>query len=132
MLLYLTEYLSKYDAGFGVFQYITLRAILGILTALIISFIVGPKMIAKLSHYQIGQPVRDDGPETHFSKAGTPTMGGALILVAVAISVLLWADLSNRYVWVVLLTTLAVGLIGWIDDYKKLVKKNWEKLPVVI
>jgi len=128
MLLYLTEYLSKYDAGFGVFQYITLRAILGILTALIISFIVGPKMIAKLSHYQIGQPVRDDGPETHFSKAGTPTMGGALILVAVAISVLLWADLSNRYVWVVLLTTLAVGLIGWIDDYKKLVKKNSDGL----
>ena len=128
MLLYLTEYLSKYDAGFGVFQYITLRGILGILTALIISFIVGPKMIAKLSHYQIGQPVRDDGPETHFSKAGTPTMGGALILVAVAISVLLWSDLSNRYVWVVLLTTLAVGLIGWIDDYKKLVMKSSDGL----
>jgi len=124
MLLYLTEYLAQYDAGFSVFQYITLRAILGILTALIISFIVGPKMIAKLSHYQIGQSVRNDGPESHFSKAGTPTMGGALILVAVAISVLLWSDLNNRYVWVVLLTTLAVGLIGWIDDYKKLVKKN--------
>ena len=128
MLLYLTEYLAKYDAGFSVFQYITLRAILSILTALVISFIVGPKMIAKLSQYQIGQPVRDDGPETHFSKAGTPTMGGALILVAVAISVLLWSDLDNRYVWVVLLTTLAVGLIGWIDDYKKLVKKNSDGL----
>lgn len=128
MLLYLTDYLKKSYTGFAVFDYITLRAILSVLTALIISFIVGPKMIAKLSHYQIGQPVRDDGPETHFSKAGTPTMGGALILVAVAISVLLWSDLSNRYVWVVLLTTLGVGLIGWIDDYKKLVEKNSDGL----
>jgi len=124
MLLYLTEYLAQFHSGFGVFQYITLRGILGILTALIICFVIGPTMIKKLSHYQIGQPIRDDGPKTHFSKAGTPTMGGALILVAVAISTLLWSDLTNRYVWVVLITTLAFGAIGWVDDYKKLVKKD--------
>lgn len=124
MLLYFTEYLSTLHSGFGVFQYITLRAILGVLTALIISFIIGPIMIRKLSLYQIGQTVRNDGPQTHLTKAGTPTMGGALILVAVAISTLLWSDLSNRYVWVVLLTTLLFGVIGWIDDYKKLVKKD--------
>jgi len=124
MLLYLTEYLTQFHSGFGVFQYITLRGILGSLTALIICFVIGPTMIKKLSHYQIGQPIRDDGPKTHFSKAGTPTMGGALILVAVAVSTLLWSDLSNRYVWVVLITTLAFGAIGWVDDYKKLVKKD--------
>jgi phospho-N-acetylmuramoyl-pentapeptide-transferase len=128
MLLYLTEYLTQFHSGFGVFQYITLRGILGILTALIICFVIGPTMIKKLSHYQIGQPIRDDGPQTHFSKAGTPTMGGALILVAVAISTLLWSDLSNRYVWVVLITTLLFGVIGWVDDYKKLVKKDPEGL----
>ena len=124
MLLYLTEYLTQYHSGFGVFQYITLRGILGILTSLIICFVIGPTMIRKLSHYQIGQPIRDDGPKTHFSKAGTPTMGGALILVSIAISTLLWSDLSNRYVWVVLVTTLAFGAVGWVDDYKKLVKKD--------
>jgi phospho-N-acetylmuramoyl-pentapeptide-transferase len=128
MLLYLTEYLAKFHSGFSVFQYITLRGILGILTALVISFIVGPAMIRKLSLYQIGQTVRDDGPQTHLTKAGTPTMGGALILVAVAVSTLLWSDLSNRYVWIVLLTTLLFGVIGWVDDYKKLVKKNPEGL----
>ncbi|WP_455204726.1 phospho-N-acetylmuramoyl-pentapeptide-transferase [Kaarinaea lacus] len=128
MLLYLTDYLAQYFSGFAVFQYITLRGILGILTALVISFVVGPTMIRKLSHYQIGQPIRDDGPETHFSKAGTPTMGGALILVAVAISTLLWSDLSNRYVWVVLITTLLFGVVGWVDDYKKLVKRDPEGL----
>jgi phospho-N-acetylmuramoyl-pentapeptide-transferase len=128
MLLYLTEYLTQFHSGFGVFQYITLRGILGILTALVICFVIGPTMIKKLSHYQIGQPIRDDGPKTHFSKAGTPTMGGALILVAVAVSTLLWSDLSNRYVWVVLITTLLFGVIGWVDDYKKLVKKDPEGL----
>lgn len=128
MLLILTDYLVQFDSGFGVFQYITLRAILGVLTALIISFIVGPKMIAKLSQYQIGQTVRDDGPKSHFSKAGTPTMGGALILVAIAISTLLWSDLSNHYVWVVLLVTLACGVVGWVDDYKKLVRRNSQGL----
>lgn len=128
MLLYLTEYLAQYHSGFAVFRYITLRGILGTLTALVICFVIGPTMIKKLSHYQIGQPIRDDGPETHFSKAGTPTMGGALILVSVAVSTLLWSDLSNRYVWVVLVTTLLFGVIGWVDDYKKLVKKDPEGL----
>ena len=124
MLLYMAEYMMQYHSGFGVFQYITLRAILGVLTALIISFIVGPIMIRKLSQYQIGQSIRDDGPESHLSKAGTPTMGGALILVAIAISTLLWSDLTNRYVWIVLFVTMGCGVIGWIDDYKKIVKKN--------
>ena len=128
MLLYLTEHLARVYSGFNVFQYITLRTILGVLTALVISFIVGPVMIRKLSQYQIGQTVRDDGPQTHLTKAGTPTMGGALILVAVAVSTLLWSNLSNRYVWIVLLTTLFFGVIGWVDDYKKLVKKDPEGL----
>ncbi|KPJ93224.1 MAG: phospho-N-acetylmuramoyl-pentapeptide-transferase [Gammaproteobacteria bacterium SG8_15] len=128
MLLYITDYLMQFHSGFGVFQYLTLRAILGILTALVISFIVGPIMIRKLSHYQIGQHVRDDGPQAHLTKAGTPTMGGALILVAVAISTLLWSDLSNRYVWVVLVVTLLFGAVGWVDDYRKLVKKQSEGL----
>ncbi len=124
MLIYLADYLSQYHSGFGVFRYITLRAILGVLTALVISFIVGPMMIRKLSFHQLGQPIRELGPESHFAKAGTPTMGGALIIVAIAISTLLWGDLENRYVWVVLLTTLAFGAIGFYDDYKKLVLKN--------
>ena len=128
MLLYVTDYLAQHFSGFTVFQYLTLRAILGVLTALVISFIVGPVMIRKLSHYQIGQHVRDDGPQSHLEKAGTPTMGGALILVAVSISTLLWSDLSNRYVWVVLLTTLLFGVVGWVDDYRKLVKKQSEGL----
>jgi phospho-N-acetylmuramoyl-pentapeptide-transferase len=105
-----------------------LRAILGVLTALVISFIVGPMMIKRLSQYQVGQQIRDDGPQTHLIKAGTPTMGGALILVAVSISTLLWSDLSNRYVWVVLVVTLVFGAIGWVDDYRKLVKKQSEGL----
>ena len=128
MLLYLTEYLTKLDSGFAVFQYLTLRTILGVLTALIISFIIGPIMIKRLSHYQVGQHIRDDGPESHLTKAGTPTMGGALILVAVSISTLLWGDLSNRYIWVVLIVTLIFGAIGWVDDYRKLVKKQSEGL----
>jgi len=124
MLLLLTDYLMQFHSGFGVFQYITFRAILGALTALLISLVVGPAMIRKLGQYQIGQMVRDDGPQTHLEKAGTPTMGGALILVAVAISTLLWSDLSNRYIWVVLIVTMLFGAIGWVDDYKKLVKKD--------
>lgn len=120
MFVYLTDYLMQLDSGFRVFQYLTFRAILGALTALIISFIIGPWMIRRLSRRNIGQSVRDDGPESHFSKAGTPTMGGALILVAIAVSTLLWADLSNRYVWVVLLVTLAFGVVGFVDDYKKI------------
>jgi phospho-N-acetylmuramoyl-pentapeptide-transferase len=121
VLLYFTEWLVQFDSSFRVFQYLTLRTILGILTALLISFALGPVMIRRLSFHQIGQTVRDDGPETHFSKAGTPTMGGALILVAIAITTLLWADLGNHYVWIVLSVTMAFGLIGLVDDYKKLV-----------
>ena len=124
MLMSLAEYLTQYHSGFAVFQYITLRAILGVLTALMISFIVGPVMIRKLSQYKVGQPIRELGPETHFSKAGTPTMGGALILVAIAVSTLLWANLESRYIWVVLLTTLAFGVIGFYDDYRKLVLQD--------
>jgi phospho-N-acetylmuramoyl-pentapeptide-transferase len=124
MLLTLAQYLEHYFDAFRVFQYLTFRGILGVLTALLISFIVGPVMIRHLSTYKIGQSIRTDGPQSHFSKAGTPTMGGALILVSIAISTLLWADLSNRYVWVTLLVTLAFGLIGFVDDYKKLVLKN--------
>ncbi len=124
MLVYLADYLSQYHSGFNVFQYLTLRTILGALTALLISFLVGPWMIRHLSFRQIGQQVRSDGPQTHISKAGTPTMGGALILVAIAVSTLLWADLANRYVWVVLLVTLAFGVIGWVDDYRKIVYGN--------
>lgn len=124
MLLLLADYLSQYYRGFNVFQYLTLRAILGVLTALSISLMVGPAMIRWLSQYQIGQQVRNDGPQTHLSKAGTPTMGGALILVAIAVATLLWSDLHNRYVWVVLATTLLFGVIGWVDDYKKLVLRT--------
>ena len=124
MLLELTEYLTQFHRGFGVFQYLTLRAILGVLTALSISLLVGPYMIRRLSRLQIGQTVRDDGPESHLIKAGTPTMGGSLILVAITIATLFWADLSNRLVWVVLLVTLLFGAVGWVDDYIKLVQQN--------
>ncbi|GAB6040204.1 phospho-N-acetylmuramoyl-pentapeptide-transferase [Endothiovibrio diazotrophicus] len=124
MLLYLAEWLAGYYSGFHVFQYLTLRAILGVLTALAISLLLGPVMIRRLVRHQIGQQVRNDGPESHLSKSGTPTMGGALILAAVVVSTLLWADLGNRYAWVVLLTTALFGAIGWIDDYKKVALKN--------
>jgi phospho-N-acetylmuramoyl-pentapeptide-transferase len=121
MLLYLAEYLARFESGFNVFQYLTFRAILGALTALAISLLVGPWMIRKLTFHQIGQQVRSFGPESHLPKAGTPTMGGALILVAIGISTLLWADLGNRFVWIVLGVMLGFGLIGFVDDYKKLV-----------
>jgi phospho-N-acetylmuramoyl-pentapeptide-transferase len=124
MLLYLTNWLGQFDSGFFVFHYLTLRGILGVLTALTISFLVGPRMIHRLTRYKIGQTVRNDGPQSHMAKNGTPTMGGTLILVAVGVSTLLWADLANRYVWLVLLVTLAFGAIGLVDDYKKLVLKN--------
>ena len=124
MLLPLTEFLAQYHSGFNVFQYLTLRAILGVLTALIISLVVGPMMIRRLTRFQIGQTIRDDGPRSHIQKAGTPTMGGALILVAIATSTLFWSDLGNRFVWVVLIVTLLFGGIGWVDDYKKLIKGN--------
>ncbi len=124
MLYHLTEYLTQYYSGFNVFQYLTLRAILGVLTALLISLWFGPVLIRRLTFHQIGQFVRDDGPQSHLSKAGTPTMGGALILFAVAAGTLLWADLGNRYVWVVLMVTLLFGAIGWVDDYRKIIKKQ--------
>jgi phospho-N-acetylmuramoyl-pentapeptide-transferase len=124
MLLALTQWLARDVRAFNVFGYITLRAVLATLTALIISFVVGPIMIRKLTAYKIGQAVRDDGPRTHLAKAGTPTMGGALILVSVAVTTLLWADLRNRFIWVVLVTTLGFGIIGWVDDYRKVVHRN--------
>jgi phospho-N-acetylmuramoyl-pentapeptide-transferase len=128
MLLLLADYLTSLDSGFRVLHYLTFRAILGVLSALVISLLIGPIMIEKLTHRKIGQSVRDDGPQSHFSKSGTPTMGGTMILFAVAISTLLCADLSNRYVWVVLLVTLAHGVIGFIDDYKKVLLGNSDGL----
>ena len=124
MLLSLARWLAHDIHGFNVFNYITLRAVLAAMTSLLISFVVGPKLIRKLTEYKVGQAVRDDGPKTHLIKAGTPTMGGALILVAIAISTLLWADLSNRYIWVVLFTTLGFGIVGLVDDWRKVVHRN--------
>ena len=124
MLLALAQWLGQYVRTFNVFNYITLRAMLAVITALVISFLIGPAMIRKLTAYKIGQSVRDDGPQTHLVKSGTPTMGGALILVSIAVTTLLWADLKNSYVWVVLFTTLGFGAIGWVDDYRKVVHRN--------
>ena len=124
MLLYLADYLSALYSGFNVFGYLTMRAIMGALSALLMALLFGPVMIRRLNFHQIGQSVRDDGPESHLQKAGTPTMGGALILVAMIVSTLLWADLSNRYVWLVLGVTFSFGLIGFVDDYKKLTLGN--------
>ncbi len=124
MLLALSEWLEQYARAFNVFGYITLRAVLATMTALVISFLVGPKMIAWLARMKIGQSVRDDGPQTHLVKAGTPTMGGALILVSIVVTTLLWGNLSNRFVWVVLLVTLGFGAVGWVDDWRKVVYRN--------
>ncbi len=124
MLLWLADYLSEYHSGFNLFQYITLRTILGALTALVIALVVGPFLIAHLSKYQIGQTVRNDGPQSHLVKTGTPTMGGLLILIAVTFSTLCWGDLSSVYLWITLLVTLAFGVIGWVDDYRKVVRKD--------
>lgn len=129
MLLWLSQYLAKYMHFFHVFQYLTLRTILSALTALVISLFLGPIVIRRLRARQIGQVVRDDGPQSHLSKAGTPTMGGALILIAIGLSTLLWGDLTNRYVWTTLFVTLGFGMIGWIDDYRKLILKNSKGLP---
>lgn len=132
MLLILADYLQQYHSGFNMFRYLTLRGILGALTALLISLWIGPTMIRRLASYKIGQVVRDDGPETHLSKTGTPTMGGALILIAVAVSTLLWSDLSNRQVLVALSVTLLFGAIGFVDDYKKLVHGNSKGLSAKV
>ncbi|NDU85090.1 MAG: phospho-N-acetylmuramoyl-pentapeptide-transferase [Ferrovum sp.] len=124
MLLALTHWLSTGVRGFRVFDYITLRAVLATLTSLALSFALGPTMIRRLTAYKIGQAVRDDGPKTHLVKSGTPTMGGALILAAISVTTLLWADLTNRYIWLVLLTLLGFGAVGWVDDYRKVVHRN--------
>lgn len=124
MLLSVTEWLAQYHSGFDVFRYLTLRAILGVLTALILALVIGPAVIRRLTAAKVGQYVRDDGPQSHLAKTGTPTMGGVLILVAVAVSTLLWCDLGNRQVWAVLLTTLLFGLVGGVDDWRKLVYGN--------
>jgi phospho-N-acetylmuramoyl-pentapeptide-transferase len=124
MLLSFAQWLAQDVRAFNVFQYITLRAVLATLTALAISLLAGPLVIRKLTAYKIGQAVRNDGPQTHLTKAGTPTMGGALVLLSILTSTLLWADLSNRFVWAVLVVTFGFGAIGWIDDYRKVVKNN--------
>lgn len=129
MLLYLANFLAQFQSAFSVFNYLTLRMILGALTALLLCLWLGPPMIRRLVERQIGQAVRDDGPQSHLSKAGTPTMGGAMILMAIAVSTLLWGDLANHYVWVVLAVTLGFGAIGWVDDYRKVVEKNPRGLP---
>jgi len=127
MLLELARWLADSDVrGFGVFEYITLRAVLACATALLIGLVAGPSVIRKLTELKIGQAVRQYGPESHLQKNGTPTMGGALILISIAVSTLLWADWTNRFVWVVLLVTFGFGWVGWADDYKKVVNKDPE------
>jgi phospho-N-acetylmuramoyl-pentapeptide-transferase len=129
MLLELTKWLAQDISAFGVFNYLTLRAVMACATALLVGLVAGPMVIRKLTQYKIGQSVRDDGPQTHLAKAGTPTMGGALVLIGIGISTLLWADLSNRFVWVVMLVTFGFGWIGWVDDYRKVVYRNPKGLP---
>ena len=124
MLLMLAQWLSQDIRGFNVFNYITLRAVLAAMTALVISFTAGPSVIRWLAAKKIGQAVRTDGPQTHLVKSGTPTMGGALILIAIGVTTLLWGDLGNRYVWVLLIVTLGFGAIGWYDDWKKVVYRD--------
>lgn len=124
MLLELARLLEQQFSGFNLFQYLTFRSILAALTALGVSLLLGPRFIRKLAEMKAGQPIRDDGPKSHFSKAGTPTMGGTLILTAIAVATLLWADLGNRYVWIVLFVLFAFGFVGWLDDWLKLAKKN--------
>lgn len=124
MLVWLAEYLTQFYSGFNVFSYLTFRAILGILTALMLSLYFGPKLIRALQRMQIGQTVRNDGPESHFSKAGTPTMGGILILGSIFVSTLCWGDLSNKYVWVTLFVLGSLGIVGFVDDYRKVIRKD--------
>ncbi|MGP7734515.1 phospho-N-acetylmuramoyl-pentapeptide-transferase [Oceanimonas smirnovii] len=128
MLVWLAEWLTPHFSFFNVFSYLTFRAIVSILTGLMVSLWIGPRLIRRLQKLQIGQVVRNDGPESHFSKAGTPTMGGLMILIAISVSVLLWARLSNPYVWVVLFVLIAFGAIGFVDDYRKVVRKNTDGL----
>lgn len=129
MLLWLSELLQNYISTFAVFQYLTLRGIFGVLTSLGLSMLLGPWVIRKLNQLQIGQSIRDDGPQSHLSKSGTPTMGGVLILFSILFSTFLWSDLSNRFVIAVMFVTFGFGLIGWVDDYRKVVEKNSKGLP---
>jgi len=124
VLLELLQWLSQDIRAFNVFNYLTLRAVLAAGTALAIGLVAGPWVIRKLTEMKIGQAVRTDGPQSHLSKSGTPTMGGVLILISIGLTTLLWADLSNRFVWVVLIVTLGFGWIGWVDDYRKVVHRN--------
>jgi phospho-N-acetylmuramoyl-pentapeptide-transferase len=124
MLLELAQWLAKDIRAFNVFSYITLRAVLACLTALVITFLIGPTLIRRLTAYKVGQAVRDDGPRSHLTKAGTPTMGGALILTSITLTILLWADLQSRLVWIVLWVMLGFGAIGWVDDYRKVVARD--------
>lgn len=128
MLVWLADYLVQYHTFFNFFSYITVRAILALLTALLFSLWIGPKVIARLQLLQIGQVVRNDGPESHFSKRGTPTMGGIMILTAIGVSTLLWANLTNPYVWFVLFVLFGYGAIGFVDDYRKVIRKNSDGL----
>ncbi|GIK84934.1 MAG: phospho-N-acetylmuramoyl-pentapeptide-transferase [Betaproteobacteria bacterium] len=124
MLLELFQWLAQDIRAFNVFSYLTLRAVLAAATALVIGLAAGPWVIRRLTELKIGQAVRAEGPQSHLSKTGTPTMGGALILIAIGVTTLLWADLTNRFVWVVLLVTMGFGWIGWVDDYRKVVHRN--------
>ena len=132
MLLSLAQWLQSLSPDYGylrVFQYLTFRAVMAAMTALLIGLVAGPAVIRKLTALKIGQPIRGYGIEAHLSKSGTPTMGGVLILLSISFSTLMWVDLSNRFVWIVLLVTLAFGAIGWVDDWRKVVNKNPEGMP---
>jgi phospho-N-acetylmuramoyl-pentapeptide-transferase len=129
MLLIFFDWLEQYVRAVNVFNYITLRAVMATLTALGLGLFLGPAVIRKLTKLKVGQAVRDDGPQTHLVKAGTPTMGGALILLAIGITTLLWADLSNRFVWVLIVVTMGFGAVGWVDDYRKVVNQDPRGLP---
>lgn len=124
MLLILTHWLTKYISAFRVFDYISFRALSSCLISLIVTIMIGEKVIAWLMRLKVGQTVRDDGPQTHLAKTGTPTMGGVLIIVSIVITVLLFADLTNPYIWLLLFVLVATGAIGFIDDYRKIVYKN--------
>lgn len=128
MLVWLGEFLQQYYSGFNVIFYITVRAILALLTALLVSLWIGPKVIRRLQVLKFGQEVRNDGPESHFSKRGTPTMGGIMILFAITVSTLLWANLANPYVWFSLFVLLGYGAVGFVDDYRKITRKNTDGL----
>ncbi|TMH74991.1 MAG: phospho-N-acetylmuramoyl-pentapeptide-transferase [Betaproteobacteria bacterium] len=129
MLLELFQWLSQDVRAFNVFTYLTLRAVLATGTALVIGLVAGPAVIRWLTEMKIGQSVRTDGPQTHLEKSGTPTMGGALILISIVVTTVLWADLSNRFIWVVLLVMFGFGWIGWVDDYRKVVKRDSKGMP---